>query len=87
LTRQGQITVPKPIRDVLGARPGDDIEFVVKGSSMFIELRPRRSVLDFAGIAADAVGRIPDTAEELDKLIDRGLATQATTWRASGPRP
>ncbi|MEX2183945.1 MAG: AbrB/MazE/SpoVT family DNA-binding domain-containing protein [Chloroflexota bacterium] len=87
LTRQGQITVPKSIRDALGARPGDDIEFVVKGESMLIELRPRRSVLDFAGLAADAANRIPGTAEELDTLIDGGLATQAASRRrAPGAR-
>lgn len=86
LTRQGQITVPKSVRDALGARPGDDVEFVSRGDELVIELRPRRSVLDFAGLAADAAGRIPATAVELDELVDRGLA-DAAARRASGRRP
>jgi antitoxin PrlF len=77
LTRQGQITVPKAIRDALGARPGDDIEFVSRGGEVIVELRPRRSVLDFAGLAADAADRIPETAEALDELIADGMANEA----------
>ena len=86
LTRQGQITVPKAVRDALGARPGDDLEFVARGDAMFVELRPRRSVLDFAGLASAAAGRIPGTAEELDALVDRGMA-DAAAGRRSGRRP
>ena len=74
LTRQGQITVPKAVRDALGARPGDEIEFVPRGEELLVEVRPRRSVLDFAGIAAEAAPLVPGTAEELDELVDRGMA-------------
>lgn len=86
LTAQGQITVPKAVRDALGARPGDDLEFVVRGEAMLIELRPRRSVLDFAGLASGASGQIPGSAAELDALVERGLA-DAAARRASGSRP
>ena len=86
LTRQGQITVPKVVRDALGARAGDDVEFVTRGDEMLIELRPRRSVLDFAGIASETAGRIPASAAELDALVERGLA-DAAIRRGSGDRP
>ena len=81
LTRQGQITVPKAVRDALGARPGDDIEFIPRGTDLLVEVRPRRSLLDFAGIAADAVARVPGDAEDLDALIDAGM-TDAAVRRA-----
>lgn len=74
LTRQGQITVPKAVRDALGARPGDEIEFVPRGQEIVVEIRPRRSVLDFVGIAAEAAPRVPATADELDELVTRGMA-------------
>lgn len=77
LTRQGQITVPKAVRDALGARPGDDIEFVSRGGDVVVEIRPRRSILEFAGIAAGRAGRVPATAEELDDLIGQGMAEAA----------
>lgn len=28
VTRKGQVTIPKEVRDELGIRPGDEIEFV-----------------------------------------------------------
>jgi AbrB family looped-hinge helix DNA binding protein len=83
LTRQGQITVPKAVRDALGARAGDDIEFVPRGTELFVEVRPRRGVLEFAGIAAKAAPRVPDTAAELDALIEDGMAAAAV--RRAGP--
>ena len=85
LTRQGQITVPKAVRDALGARPGDDIEFVPRGTELLVEVRPRRSVLEFAGMAADAATRVPDSAADLDALIDEGMA-QAAVQRAGSVR-
>jgi len=83
LTRQGQITVPKAIRDALGARPGDDIEFVPRGAELLVEVRPRRSLLEFAGIAADAAARVPDSADDLDALIEDGMAEAAVRRAAS----
>jgi antitoxin PrlF len=77
LTSQGQITVPKAVRDALGARPGDEIEFVPRGDELLVEVRHRRSVLDFVGIAAKAAPRVPGTAAELDELVDRGMAAAA----------
>ena len=77
LTRQGQITVPKAIRDALGARPGDDVEFVRRGDDLLVELRPRRTMLDFAGLAADTAVRIPASAEALDEVVARAMADEA----------
>ena len=85
LTSQGQITVPKAVRDALGARPGDELEFVPRDGELLVELRPRRSVLDFAGLASDAVAAIPATAAALDELIERGM-TQAAIDRSTGSR-
>ena len=77
LTNQGQITVPKSVRDALGLRPGDDIEFIPQDSGFAVEARPRRNVLDFAGMAAAAAGRTPATAEELDAMLATGMAADS----------
>ena len=69
--------MPKAVRDALGARPGDVIEFVRRGDAFLVDVRPRRSVLDFAGIADDAAPRVPATAEDLDALIKRGMTDAA----------
>lgn len=85
LTGQGQITVPKAVRDALGARPGDDIEFVPRGSELLIEVRPRRSLLEFAGIAAEAMDDVPGTAAELDSRIDTGMRDAAVVRATPTP--
>lgn len=77
LTRQGKITVPKVVREALGVRPGDELEFVARGEEMLVEARPRRSILDFAGLWAAAAGLVPASAEALDELVDRGMADAA----------
>lgn len=79
LTTQGQITVPKVVRDRMGVRPGDELEFerVGEGDDYMVRPRHRRSILEFAGIAGRSSARIPSTAEELDRLIDEGMAVDA----------
>ncbi len=86
LTSQGQITVPKAVRDALGARPGDDLEFVPRGGGFFVTVHPRKSVLDFAGAAATAAVRIPKTAEELDAAVAHGMAEAAIALATGIPR-
>lgn len=53
LTRQGQITVPRQVREVLGALPGDDLLFELRDGEIVVRHEPRRSVLAFAGVASD----------------------------------
>lgn len=77
LTSQGQITVPKALRDALGAKAGDELEFVRQADGFLIRHRPRVSVLDFAGIASAAASRVPKTAEELDNFLEAAGAARA----------
>lgn len=74
ITSQGQITVPKAVRDQLGVRPGDELEFERRRDGFMVRPRPRVGVLDFAGIAQASAGSIPSTAEEIDALIAKGRA-------------
>ena len=76
VTNQGQITIPKALRDELGLRPGDDVEFVSRDGLVIVEARRRRSILEFAGIAASAAKRTPATAEEIDEMLATGMAAE-----------
>jgi antitoxin PrlF len=77
ITSQGQITVPKSVRDAMGVRPGDELEFEPAGEAYLVRPRTRRSILELSGIAGKASGRIPPTAEALDRLIADGMAADA----------
>jgi len=48
LTRKGQVTIPKPLRDRLGLQPGDPISFRLRGEE--IVLKPvHRTILGVEG--------------------------------------
>lgn len=66
VTAKGQTTIPKPIRDALGLKPGDRVLFVQKKDEVMLvpvsntlrELRgsvtPRRQPEDFAEVRDEA---------------------------------
>lgn len=70
LTSQGQITVPKAVRDAMQLEPGDHVDFEL-GEQIVVRRHRSPSILSFAGVAREASDRLPDTAEELDALIAR----------------
>jgi AbrB family looped-hinge helix DNA binding protein len=44
LTKKSQITLPKPIREFLGVRPGGRVAFVIEGNA--VKIIPVRSKLE-----------------------------------------
>jgi AbrB family looped-hinge helix DNA binding protein len=82
LTRQGQISVPQAVRQRLGLQAGDELEFHVGAGGAVVTAHPARHVLDFAGIARAAAGRIPPTAEQIDAMIRDATAASQTRRRA-----
>ena len=50
MTSKGQVTIPKPIRQLLKVQPGDRVDFVVDGGQVFlrpstVDLRSLRGLL------------------------------------------
>lgn len=82
ITSQGQITIPKAVREQLGVKPGDDVEFESGSDGIILRPRPRRSVLDFVGIAADNVAPIPKDPDELDRFLAESREREAATKMA-----
>lgn len=39
VTEKGQVTIPKPIRDKLGIKPGSEVDFVDRGDGVRLERR------------------------------------------------
>jgi antitoxin PrlF len=70
LTSKGQVTIPKGIRDRLGVRPGDKVQF-------FIDDRGR-AVLEPTIKLRDIVGILPRPERSLTiEAIDKGIAEAA----------
>jgi AbrB family looped-hinge helix DNA binding protein len=65
ISRQGQVTIPKHVRDALGLKPGDRLEFAVRGGELVG--RKKRDGVDlegFVGIFADG-RRTDDVLNEI----------------------
>ena len=59
LSSQGQVTIPKHVREALGLRPGDQIDFQVEGDVLVGRRKsPPESLDRFVGILSD--GRSTD---------------------------
>ena len=73
LTRQGQITVPRQVREALGAVPGDDLLFESREGDIVVRREPRKSVLAFAGVASDPAPTGGLTRADLTAAAERAV--------------
>ena len=70
LTSKGQLTLPKKIRDALGLKPGDQVDFVLDSRGE-VRLRPGScDVRELRGVLHEP-GRSPVSVEDMEKAIAR----------------
>lgn len=50
ITSKGQVTIPKAIRDELGVKPGDSLEFRIEDGHLKVRPVRRRSILELEGL-------------------------------------
>lgn len=69
ITSKGQLTVPKDVRDQIGLRTGDEVEFRVEkdGSARLLPMCVRPA--DVAGIFKHRVSR-KVSVEEMDRRVE-----------------
>jgi AbrB family looped-hinge helix DNA binding protein len=62
---KGQVTIPKALRERLGFRPGDEIEFIeVEGGVQIQKRREGSSFSRYRGYLSHLKGQDPDTLLE-----------------------
>jgi AbrB family looped-hinge helix DNA binding protein len=65
LTSKGQVTIPKEVRDRMGLRAGDEIEFVRENGNYRLQRVVRESPFDeWVGFLEHLRGRDPDDVVE-----------------------
>ena len=69
LTSKGQTTVPKDIREHLGLRPGDRMEFVIDSEGRVGIIRASVDIGDLAGFLPKPKKAV--TVEAMDRAIRR----------------
>jgi antitoxin PrlF len=77
LTRKGQVTIPKHLRDHLGLKPGCEIELVpIAGGDVLLKPARRRSKISFDKVRGSATGKF--TTDEIMRL------TRGDDWGLDG---
>ena len=70
MTTKGQATIPKPVRDYLGIKPGDRLKFFFSPDGTVV-LLPKRPVTALRGMVKS---RRRVTIEEMNEAIRSGAA-------------
>jgi len=50
VTKKGQVTIPKPMRDSLELKTGDSVVFSLRDRELVLRKKERRSILSLGGI-------------------------------------
>ncbi len=68
MTRKGQVTIPKPIRDRLEVREGDKVFFVVRGDEVVLKVL-HGTILDLKGSVKPS--RSPEDFQNVRQAVKR----------------
>ncbi|HEX9463045.1 MAG TPA: AbrB/MazE/SpoVT family DNA-binding domain-containing protein [Alphaproteobacteria bacterium] len=79
ITAKGQTTIPKPIRNHLGLKPGDVVEFVVEADGGVRLIAKNLRLADLAGLLPRP--KQPVTLQDMDKAVTAGALRR---FRRSG---
>lgn len=76
ITKKGQVTIPKPFRDKLQIKEGDNLTFEVKDNILILKRKERRSILKLGGIAKDRKVGVGNEREYAKKIISKRIAKE-----------
>lgn len=72
LTSKGQVTIPKPIRERLGLKTGDLLEFRCNDEGQVVLMPVGESAVDrVSGLLRELAPKRPVTVEEMQQAIRR----------------
>lgn len=78
LSSKGQVTVPVVIREQLGIREGDKLEFTIDEQGRII-VRPQGKGMSISGILSEFAPEEALSVQEMDAAIHRRAAEKAST--------
>ena len=72
ITSKGQTTLPKPVREALGVRPGDRVRYIILGDEVrIIPMRPLARL--FGALKHEGP---PKTLEEMERGVAEGACEE-----------
>ncbi len=76
VTKKGQVTIPKPVRDRFHIKEGDSLQFEVKDNVLILKRKERKSLLNLGGIAKGRKRGIGSEREYVKKTVARKIARE-----------
>lgn len=74
ITREGQVTIPKPIRDQLGLEEGEKVIFIRRGDEVLLKVL-RGSVLDLKGSVSPSTR--PEAFSRIRRAVKKSVGRKA----------
>lgn len=71
MSSQGQVTIPKPMREHLGVEPGDTVYFYPEEDGVKIKVK-KKGIDHLIGILSEYAGDRPVSDEEITEAAARG---------------
>ena len=71
MTRKGQVTIPKAIRDRLGVKEGEKVLFVMRGEEVVLKV-VKGTILDLRGSVGPSAN--PEDFEKIRQSVRRAVA-------------
>jgi AbrB family looped-hinge helix DNA binding protein len=78
VTRKGQVTIPKDVRDSLNLVSGDKVEFIRNAQGEVIIQPVTRKVIEVAGILSKYKKTKPVSIEAMDEAIAQHIRAENT---------
>ncbi len=76
ITRKGQVTIPKPIRDQLGLKEGEKVMFIRRGEEVLLKVL-RGSVLDLKGSVRPSTR--PEDFSRIRQTVKKSIGRKASS--------
>lgn len=76
ITKKGQVTIPKPFREILHIKEGDNLEFELKGDMLVLKKKERKSILRLGGIAKGRKIGIGSERDFTKKTVSKKIAKE-----------
>ena len=86
ISSKGQITVPKAVRDALGLKSGDAVEFVVREGQVVMRPAKAWTIEDAAGCLKEFAQQGPDIRHGHKEALAAAMRAQDDAQRKKGRR-
>lgn len=78
ITKKGQVTLPKPLREKIGLKEGDQVIFELGEDGVKIKKIERRSLIKLGGIAKGRAIGSGDERNFTKKVVSRRIAKEGS---------